>query len=75
LAQLRDIVPIRPLTRIEAVAVAERQALLLLKLAGIRQPPVPERLVRRPYAIVSCLYVGDVKYGDGGDVMLPGIVT
>jgi Zn-dependent peptidase ImmA (M78 family) len=45
LAQLRDIVPIRPLTRIEAVAVAERQALLLLKLAGIRQPPVPERLV------------------------------
>lgn len=44
IATLRDIVPIRPLTRIEALGVAERQALRLLELTGVTAPPVPERV-------------------------------
>jgi len=42
---MRDIVPLRPLTRIEALAAAERQARLLLKLSGIDHPPVPESVI------------------------------
>jgi len=45
IASLRDMVPIRPLTRIEALGVAERQALRLLELSGVSMPPVPERVV------------------------------
>ena len=45
LAQLRDLSPIRPLTRIEALSVAERQAMLLLKLSDIQDPPVPEGVI------------------------------
>ncbi len=44
-AQLRDIVPIRPLTRIEAMAIAERQAQMFLKLMGIEDGPVDERVI------------------------------
>lgn len=44
IAGLRDMVPIRPLTRIEALAVTERQALKLLELSSVGQPPVPERV-------------------------------
>ena len=43
--ELRDIVPIRPLTRIEALTLAERQALALLEAVGITEAPVPERVV------------------------------
>lgn len=43
-ASLRDMVPIRPLTRIEALAVTERQALRLLELSDVNGPPVPERV-------------------------------
>ena len=45
IAQLRDIVPIRPLTRTEAHYIAERQAMLLLKLLGITDGPVDERAI------------------------------
>lgn len=45
LAQLRDIVPIRPLSRPEALQIAERQALKLLELSGISDVPVPERII------------------------------
>jgi len=45
IAQLRDIVPIRPLTRIEALSIAERQAMKLLELTSVSAPPVPERIV------------------------------
>ncbi|MFN8103913.1 MAG: ImmA/IrrE family metallo-endopeptidase [Acidimicrobiia bacterium] len=44
IASLRDMVPIRPLTRIEALSVTERQALRLLELTGVNAPPVPERV-------------------------------
>lgn len=45
IASLRDMVPIRPLTRIEALGVAERQALRLLELTAVTGPPVPERIL------------------------------
>lgn len=45
IASLRDMMPIRPLTRIEALGLAERQALRLLELAEVRTLPVPERIV------------------------------
>lgn len=35
IAQLRDIVPLRPLTRHEALSIAERQALMLRKLLDV----------------------------------------
>jgi predicted transcriptional regulator len=40
ITRLRDIVPIRPLHRQEALQIAERQATLLLDLLGITDPPV-----------------------------------
>ena len=42
---LRDLVPIRPLTSIEAMRVAELQATRLLELAGVTQPPVSEQII------------------------------
>jgi hypothetical protein len=45
IASLRDIVPIRPLRRTEAMSVAERQALRFLDLVGVHEPPVPERAI------------------------------
>ncbi len=45
IASLRDIVPIRPLTIVESLHIAERQAMKFLELAGIEQPPVPERII------------------------------
>ncbi len=45
IAQLRDSVPIRPLTRIEALSIAERQALRLLELSGVTGPAVPETVI------------------------------
>jgi hypothetical protein len=45
IAAVRDLVPIRPLTRHEALSVAERQAFRFLELAGITEAPVPEQLI------------------------------
>jgi len=45
IAAVRDLVPIRPLTRHEALSVAERQAFRFLDLVGIHEPPVPERVI------------------------------
>lgn len=42
---LRDMVPIRPLTRNEALSIAERQALTFHKIVGSIEPPFPERLI------------------------------
>jgi Zn-dependent peptidase ImmA (M78 family) len=41
-SQVRDIVPIRPLTRHESMVLAEQQAQRLLDLLGITEPPVLE---------------------------------
>jgi len=45
LATLRDVVPLRPLTQSEAYRIAELQAGRLLKLAGVSEPPVPNRAI------------------------------
>lgn len=45
IATLRDFVPIRPLSRIEALRIAELQATRFLKLVGISEPSVPERAI------------------------------
>ena len=42
---LRDRVPIRPLTVIEGLGIAELQAAQLLQLSGIVKPPVPESVI------------------------------
>ncbi len=44
-AELRGLVPVRPLTNSEAMRVAELQATRLLKLAGVAQPPLPEGVI------------------------------
>lgn len=43
IAALRDVVPIRPLTRNEAFAVAERQSRMLHQLVGSTAPPFADR--------------------------------
>lgn len=45
ISQLRDIVPIRPLTRAEHLRLAELQAQRFLKLVGVTRPSVPERVI------------------------------
>lgn len=45
LTALRDVVPIRPLSRAEAMRVAELQAALLLQWGDVQGPPVPDALV------------------------------
>lgn len=42
---LRDIMPIRPLTRNEALSIAERQALMFHAIVESKEPPLPERLI------------------------------
>lgn len=41
IAALRDLAPLRPLSREEALALAERQARLLLHLTQVTEAPVP----------------------------------
>src|SRR6266699_5657255 len=41
----RDIMPIRPLSFVEALRTAELQAAKLLELSGLAAPPFPERLI------------------------------
>jgi Zn-dependent peptidase ImmA (M78 family) len=45
IAQLRDLVPIRPLTPSEGMRIAELQATRLLKLLDLTQAPVSERAI------------------------------
>ena len=45
LTQLREVVPMRALTRGEAVRIAELQATKLLRLSDVEQPPVPEAII------------------------------
>lgn len=45
LASLRDVVPLRPLSREEALSLAERQARQLLQMVGVTNAPVPERAI------------------------------
>lgn len=45
IARLRDFVPIRPLSREEALRIAELQATRLLEISGITSGPVPERII------------------------------
>ena len=45
MTELRDLVPIRPLTIVEALRIAELQAIRLLELTGISGPPVPEGVI------------------------------
>jgi Zn-dependent peptidase ImmA (M78 family) len=42
---LRDTVPIRPLTFVEALRTAELQATKLLELSGLSEPPFPEGII------------------------------
>lgn len=61
---LRDLVPIRPLTQLEALRIAELQADRLLTLAGLTEPPVPHSLIEnlpkievrrmRPWPVSGC---------------------
>lgn len=44
-ARLRDFVPIRALTRQEALRIAELQASRFLELVGVTSGPVPEKVV------------------------------
>lgn len=43
--QLRTLVPRRSLTFVEAVALAELQAGMLVHLAGVTEPPVPDEII------------------------------
>lgn len=64
LTVLRDLVPIRPLTQLEALRIAELQADRLLTLAGLTEPPVPDELIEsipkievrrmRPWPVSGC---------------------
>ena len=45
LAELRDFVPIRPLTRTEAYRIAEMQATRFLRMVGADTPPVREEVI------------------------------
>lgn len=61
---LRDLVPIRPLSQLEALRIAELQADRLLTLAGRAQPAVPDELIEsipkvqvrrmRPWPVSGC---------------------
>jgi hypothetical protein len=43
--QLRDLVPLRPLTTLEAMRTAELQAGRTLRLVDVTEPPVPESAI------------------------------
>jgi predicted transcriptional regulator len=45
MTQLRDQMPLRPLSRVEAMRIAEQQALLLLKLSGVKSQPIPDSVI------------------------------
>ena len=43
--QVRDLMPLRPLSMVERYGLAERQALRLLNLSGVTRPPVPDTII------------------------------
>jgi predicted transcriptional regulator len=45
IASVRDLMPLRPLTRDEARLVAEDQTNRFLTLVGVTEPPVPEQVI------------------------------
>jgi Zn-dependent peptidase ImmA (M78 family) len=45
ITQLRDLVPIRPLTRLEALKIAELQAIRFRELVGALDPSLPEEAI------------------------------
>lgn len=47
IAQVRDLTPLRSLTWIEAMHVAERQAMRLLNLSGVTAPPVLDDIITK----------------------------
>jgi Zn-dependent peptidase ImmA (M78 family) len=59
---LRDMVPIQPLSLIEALRIAELQSQRLLKLAGIEAPPTPERIITDlPHIQVERIDLGNLS--------------
>jgi len=59
---LRDLVPIRPLSLIEALRIAEVQSQKLLKLTGVEAPPVPEQIITElPHIQVERVDLGDLS--------------
>lgn len=44
-SKLRDLVPLKPLTPAQALVVTEHQATTLLKLSGVKTPPVPDSII------------------------------
>lgn len=59
---LRNLVPLRALTQVEALRIAELQAARLLELAGVGRPPVAEALVTGlPRLQVERVALGDTS--------------
>jgi len=59
---LRDLVPIRPLSLIEALRIAELQSQRLLNLTGTEIPPLPESLITDlPRMQVERIDLGDLS--------------
>ena len=64
LTVLRDLVPVRPLSQLEALRIAELQADRLLNLAELKAPAVPDSLIEdlpkievrrlRPWPVSGC---------------------
>lgn len=62
ITQLRDMMPIRPLSQAEAMRLAELQATRLLVLSGIEGGPVPESIITSlPRIQVERLYPSPVS--------------
>ena len=54
ISQLRDVIPIRPLLRAEALRIAELQAQRFLVMTNVHAPAVPERVIAElPHIQVS----------------------
>jgi len=68
LQQLRELMPDRAVTDVEARSIAERQAARFLELSGIREPHVPGHIIaelpRLDVVVKSGLPVSGVTYWD-----------
>lgn len=62
ITQLRDMMPIRPLSQAEALRMAELQTTKLLRLSGVGGGPVPESIITTlPRVQVERLYPSPVS--------------
>lgn len=62
IASLRDVVPLRALTHVEALRIAELQAAKLLALSEVHGPPVPDEVVTAlPRLQVERVALGDTS--------------